>query len=148
MENPFSPNYAKGNKPNNKFRPDILTALCILTFIGSGLVAFSYMSVLLSYDMMFQMVDNGEIKLPGIEILFSGGKGYFLLGFILYLVSIWGAVLMFRLKKVGFHLYTAAQLFLLILPLSMLSDYQFSVLELATTLAFIVFYYVHLKYMN
>ncbi len=98
--------------------------------------------------MIAEMVQNAEIKLPGIEILFSGGRSFFALGAIFNIVSLWGAILMFRLKRIGFHLYTAAQIFLLIIPLTMLVEYQFSVLELSASLAFIVFYRLHIKYMN
>ncbi len=148
MKNPFLPDFTNGNSRNKNIRPDILTALCILTFIFSGLSAISYLTILMSYDMMIEMVQNGEIKLPGVEILFSGGRSYFALGSIFNIVSLWGAILMFRLKRIGFHLYTAAQIFLLIIPLTMLVEYQFSVLELSASLAFIIFYRLHIKYMN
>ncbi|MBM3437241.1 MAG: hypothetical protein FJY07_13625 [Bacteroidetes bacterium] len=129
-------------------RPQLLTVLCILTFIGSGLTGFSYLFIYLSYDQMGEIVDQLSFKLPEFDMMLSGGKRFFLSGFILNTLSLIGAVNMWRLRKVGFHFYTGSQIFILILPLVFIPAFPFSVLSVLVTIAFIAGYAVNLKNMN
>ncbi|MCD4745786.1 MAG: hypothetical protein K8R58_05760, partial [Bacteroidales bacterium] len=78
----------------------------------------------------------------------SGGKGFFVTGLIFYTVSLFGAIQMWKLKKIGFHLYTVAQILLLILPVTYIKSYDFSYIELLLTGAFIIAYSTNLKYMS
>lgn len=136
------------NKPDQKTRPDLLTVLCILTFIGSGLAAFSNIIIYLSYDEVINIMDEMELNLPEFDLIMSGGTKFFLTGFILYIISLSGAINMWRLRKIGFHLYTGAQIFILLLPLVLIDNYQFSVLSLIITATFIIAYASNLRYMD
>jgi hypothetical protein len=129
-------------------RPDLLTVLCVLTFIGSGLAVFSNLLIYLTYDEMLKMIEEYEIEIPGFYMMMSGGKKFFIAGFILYSFSCYGALQMWKLKKLGFHLYTGAQILILLLPVVMISSYQFSIFSLLFTAIFVIGYAVNYKYMS
>jgi len=129
-------------------RPELLTLLCIFSFIGSGLAGFSNLFIFLTYDNMDQIIGQLQIELPDIDKLLAGGKRFFLAGFILYSISFIGAIGMWKLKKLGFHLYTGSQIFILFLPLVFTPSFPFSFVGLFITIAFISAYAVNLKFMT
>ena len=129
-------------------RSDLLTILCVFTFIGSGLAAFSNLFIYLSFDEMLTIVDDYEVDIPGFDMMMSGGRRFFITGFILYTLSWVGALQMWKLKKIGFHLYTGAQIFILLLPVIMISTYQFSIFSLLFTTVFVAGYAINLKFMK
>ena len=129
-------------------RSDLLTILCVLTFIGSGLASFSNLFIFLSYEDMLTIVDEYEVEIPGFDMMMSGGRRFFITGFILYTFSWVGALQMWKLRKIGFHLYTGAQIFILILPVAMIVSYQFSIFSLLFTAVFIAGYAINLKFMK
>jgi hypothetical protein len=131
-----------------KSRPELLTILCILTFIGSGLAAFSNLVLFLTYDEMDSLMKELDIGFEEITLLLSGGKSFFISGFFLYSISLAGAMAMWKLRKVGFHLYAAAQVFLLVLPLVSIDDFPFSIGGLLVTATFILGYATQLKFMK
>ena len=47
-------NYQYGSQKTKK-RPEFLSVLCILTFIGSGLAAFSNLIISLNYDSLIEI---------------------------------------------------------------------------------------------
>ena len=140
--------------PKTKKRPDLLTVLCILTFIGSGIGFFSNLFVALSYDLIVQMVDNDdlpsmyEMAIENMKMMLSGGVIYFILSFILFLISFIGAIFMWNLKRIGFHLYTIAQILILILPAFFLNGQAISIYNLFFTGLFIALYAINLKEMH
>ncbi len=136
----------KTNKPVQ--RPELLKLLCIFTFIGSGLAIFSNLFIYLSFDEVSTIMQDYELGIPEFEMIMSGGKRFFLTGFILYSVSLAGAIQMWQLRKIGFHLYTVAQIFILALPVVMIQTYQLPILGIIVSGAFIFGYYSNLKYMN
>ncbi|MCD4665330.1 MAG: hypothetical protein K8R68_08660 [Bacteroidales bacterium] len=136
------------NKPEQKARPELLTVLCILTFIGSGLATFSNMFLYLSYEEVLNTMDEMNMNLPEFDLIMSGGRKFFLTGFILYIISLSGAFRMWRLRKIGFHLYTGAQIFILLLPVVLINNYQFSIISLILTATFIIAYASNLKFMS
>lgn len=129
-------------------RSDLLTVLCVLTFIGSGLAAFSNLFIYLSFEEMLTIVDDFEVEIPGFDMMMSGGRRFFITGFILYTFSWVGALQMWKLKKIGFHLYTGAQIFILLLPVIMIPSYPFSIISLLFTVVFIAGYAINLKFMK
>jgi len=121
--------------------------LCILSFIGSGMAAISNLFIFLSYDNILSLTEEMNIDFPEFDMMMSGGRRFFITGFIFYSISLLGALRMWKLKKIGFHLYTGAQIFILALPVVFIPAYPFSVLSVLVTAAFIVGYAVHLKFM-
>lgn len=129
-------------------RPEFLSILCVLTFIGSGLAAFSNLVIYFSFDMLLLTYNNGELNLPGSDIIFTFSKSFYIFSFLIYLFSFSGAVLMWRLRKEGFHVYAISQILLLILPTLFIKTNQFPLFGVLLTSIFILFYYRHLKYMH
>lgn len=129
-------------------RPDLLKLLCILTFIGSGLASVSNLFIYLSFDEMLLLIDEYKMLLPEMETILSGGKRFFLTGFILYTLSFVGAFNMWKLRKIGFHLYAVAQIFILISPVVFIKSYPFSFIGLIVTAIFIGAYASTLKFMK
>ncbi len=136
-------------------KPELLKILCILTFIGSGLSFISNTIMFLTIDLIREYYKNGnfdflseDMDLSAIEILLSANSMYFMFQAILFALSIYGAYLMWNLKKVGFHFYTIAQILLLILPQVFLSGMPFPTFELLLSLIFVTLYAKHLNLMS
>lgn len=140
-------NNETSNMEGNK-RPEALTILCILTFIGSGLAAFSNLVIHLSFDVLLETYESGGLNLPGAEIIFTFSKSFYLISFFLYSFSLYGAIMMWRLKKLGFHTYAIAQILLLIIPTLYVKTDQFPLFGVLLTATFILLYFRHLKFMN
>ena len=135
------------NNGENK-RPEMLSIICVLTFIGSGLAAFSNLVIYLSFDMLLETYESGGLNIPGADIIFAFAKSFFIISFLLYSFSFIGAINMWRLKKLGFHLYAIAQILLLIVPTLYVKTDQFPLFGFLVTAAFILFYFRHLKFMH
>ncbi len=115
-------------------RPGFLTVLCILTFIGSGLgVLFNLLGIfgigalsgfLAKYG--GTSLDAGILK-PVLMLVFSAA-------------SLYGAILMWKLKKVGFYLYVAAQVLIV--------AFGWSIMALVFALLFVILYGLNLKHLQ
>ncbi|WP_302567687.1 hypothetical protein [Culturomica massiliensis] len=166
MENPFETNQLK--------RPTFLTVLCILTFIGSGWGVLSQLFSLLftnlvdvsaQTEQLNTMMDNmesgaGTSFLSGIlsssqevmQATMMHAKSIAVIGLVLSLLSLCGAILMFSLRRIGFYIYTVAQLLLLfVVPyfagfsMIVVMGMLFSALF---TVVFIILYALNLKAMR
>jgi len=131
-------------------RPTVLTVLCILTFIGSGMNLFSSLFISAFYETFTEVAkDVGErFNLPGMEILLEMSPAYFLTTGIFYAGSLAGAILMMLMRKAGFHVYTISQILLLLAPMYFLGLKTPGVPELLFTGLFILLYSRHLKLMR
>ena len=129
MENPFSV-----EKP---VRPTFLTVLCILTFIGSGWDLISYLFQLAMFTperlvaqiQQITSMAGGEaqpswaasIMSSSLEVLqttIMHGKAIYSLAALCAVISLIGAIMMYKLKRNGFYLYVIAQVGqLFILPI-------------------------------
>lgn len=166
MENPFETNQLK--------RPTFLTVLCILTFIGSGWGVLSQLFSLLftnlvdvsaQTEQLNTMMDNmesgaGTSFLSGIlsssqevmQATMMHAKSIAVISLVLSLLSLCGAILMFSLRRIGFYIYTVAQLLLLfVVPyfagfsMIVVMGMLFSALF---TVVFIILYALNLKAMH
>ncbi len=135
-------------QPGQSKRPQLLTVLCILSFVGSSLSSFSFLMVYSSYNEMMPQIQEFSATFPGIELIANAPRGFFLTGFFLYTFSFFGANLMWRLKKVGFHFYTAAQIAVLLLPLIYIKDYPLPLLDGIFSALFIILYFKHYQILN
>ncbi len=162
MENPFEEKKIR--------RPDFLTVLCILTFIGSGWTVLSSIFSIFTAGTfnhnaqmeryMNTMEDQGSnsfisgLMNSSMEVLHATqehAKTIALIQLLLALISLLGAIFMFWLKRSGFYFYTTAQvLMLFVLP----AFVGFSFVTAAGmllggvfTALFITLYAINLKYM-
>ena len=121
-------------------RPQLLTILCILSFIGSGMSGVSFLMVYSSYNEVIPALSEFAESFPGMEMLLTAGRGFFLTGFVLYFISVIGVSLMWRMKKAGFHFYTGSQVMILLLPLFYIEGYPLPFFDAVITGLFIFLY--------
>jgi len=134
---------APEQKPQEEGRPTFLTVLCILTFIGSGLTA-----LLLLIGLVAAGAASGVLSsIPGMGDMAGFGSGYFVVVLVLALSSLYGAIMMWKLKKMGFYLYSGANVIALFIPMIMASG-KFSFFGLFITALFIILYGLNLKYLK
>jgi hypothetical protein len=131
-------------------RPTLLTVLCILTFIGSGMNLFSSMFIATFYDSYTEIVRMFAEKfdLSGIEAMLEAKPAFFLVTGLFYAGSLSGAVLMFRLKKTGFHVYTVCQILLILAPMYFLHLPSPGLFEMLFSGIFVLLYGINLKFMT
>jgi hypothetical protein len=136
-------------------RPKTLQILCILTFIGSGLSMLSYLIFAFALDVFKEVVQNNNFSFIKsaedqalIELIFNLPRIYFVIHFIFYAASLIGAYLMWNLRKIGFHIYTIAQISLLIIYKIFVPSAPFPVFPLMVTVFFILLYFGNLKFMR
>jgi hypothetical protein len=131
-------------------RPVFLTVLCILTFVGSGMNLLSSLFTAIAFDaiMPIMLEVAKKMNLPGIEALEMTTPGFLLVNALLYAGSVAGAILMMRLNKKGFHIYTIAQILLIIFTMYFFSLSAPGLPELFFSGLFIFFYGTNLKYMR
>jgi len=150
-------------------RPALLTVLCVLTFIGSGLgVMGNLMSMFISpfmdflepsmFNEAFQQLGNNpgdkfveemlNVAILAMENIFTIS----LLKFIFSALSIVGALYMFKMKKIGFYIYITAQVgFLTIGPIILGWNLMVSMSIFFSgffSLLFIALYAINLKHMS
>lgn len=141
------------NTPVSNFtgkRPPGLTLLCILSFIGSGASAFFSFFIAIAYDIIPIAVKQNPV--PDSEELLKMIKlasplFFTIMGF-LYMASLAGAILMFRLRRNGFHFYTTSQLVMLIIPSFMITGFNLQVSNVLLTASFILAYAVNIRNMR
>lgn len=142
---------APGQLPETKpQRPTLLTVLCILTFIGSGMNLFSSLFIAGFYDLFVEVAREiaEKFKLPGIDMLLETKPIFFLVTGLFYAGSLTGAVLMMRLKKAGFHVYTIFQILLILAPMYFMHVASPGIPELLFAGLFILLYSMNLKSMS
>jgi hypothetical protein len=131
-------------------RPKLLNILCILTFIGSGMNFVSSLMISVFYDQFMVLAEDisKSFHLPGMELLLEGQSIFFAVSALIYAGSISGAILMWKLKKTGFHVYTIFQILLILSPMYFLHLSSPSLPDLILSGTFIILYGSNLKYMS
>ncbi len=132
-------------------RPVSLIVLCVLTFIYSGMGCLSALITPLFSDIIIEFIKNTTlydetVKSEVLKVL-EAGLGYYLITFLLAACSLTGAICMINLKKIGFHLYTASNLALLLVP-TLLLGVAISWAPIMVTTSFILMYSTKLKCMK
>ena len=127
-------------QPKQTNRPQLLTILCILSFIGSGIGGFSYFMMYASYYEILPMLEEMSEQFPVVSMFLNTGRTFFLTGFILYFLSIFGVSLLWRMRKAGLHFYAGSQIMLLLMPLFYIETYPIPYFDGAITIFFIYAY--------
>lgn len=121
-------------------RPQMLTILCVLSYIAGGLAAMSYFMIFSMYSDVMPALTEASGQFPAFSIFLGAPRSFFLTGFVLYFISILGVSLMWRMRKAGFHFYTGAQIMILVMPLFYLKDFPIPFLDAAITVVFVWLY--------
>lgn len=140
------------NQPQK--RPQMLSVICVLTFIWSGYGVLYNLVYALFYDSLKVLFTTTEfpaaykeMKMALLQIL-SAGRFFFVTGLVLSFFSLFGAIKMWKLQKHGFHIYTISQIIMLMLPLIFLKSGSFLNPEFWITALFVAMYATHLKIMK
>ena len=131
-------------------RPVLLTVLCILTFIWSGMNLFSSLIIAGFYDLFIRIAQEfaEKFKWPGIDQLLGLKPIFFMVTALFYAGSLSGAIMMMRMKKTGFHVYTSSQILLIIAPMYFMHLPGPQISDLLFSGLFILLYSTNLKHMS
>ena len=121
-------------------RPTFLTILCILTFIGSGFGILSSILFIVGAGALMSFLGSMGGATGG------GGMAYLGISLVLSIASLYGAIQMWKLKKMGFFIYAGAGVVGIILPF--VFGMGFTAVGAIIPLAFIVMYYLNVKHMS
>lgn len=130
-----------------------ITALHILLVLSMMWAALSCMSYLMMGLMMPAFQDYytahpdvmPEEFYTMMEQLFEVPKGYYLVCSLLFALELAGTILMWNLRRSGFHSYTIARLLLLLLPRLFLGRGAVALGNVMFALLFILVYYLLLR---
>ena len=131
-------------------RPSLLNILCILTFIGSGMNFISSLMISVFYNQFAIVAESisKSFQLPGLEMLLESKPVFFAISAMIYAGCITGAILMWKLKKAGFHVYTVFQVLLILSPMYFFHLPSPDLLDMILSGIFILLYSSNLKYMS
>ena len=139
------------NENVNPERPLFLKVLCILTFISAGIGSLSALLTPLFSEQIIELIQSSpnydEANMAEALIVLQAGWGYYIIMFVLASASLIGAILMWNLKKIGFHVYALANLIALFVPILMFSM-PISWSGILLTACFIALYALNLKHMK
>ncbi len=146
-------------------RPTFLTVLCILSFIASGIgiigmilagtakTAMDTVGTGLNDAMEKARAENPDLysDMPGMDDAMAAAETafswpYMIAATVLVLVSLFGVIKMWNLKKQGFFIYAGAGVAGIILPL--LFGLPFGTMGAIITIVFIALYYMNVKAMS
>jgi hypothetical protein len=160
MESPYQPD-AASQLLNEPQRPESLKILCILSFIGCGLMLILYGigSLFLSMDSttiatFWDKVIESNPQLENADpVQFFHEFGMVCVyGLLATIFSLIGVIMMWRLEKIGFFLYAVAELATNFFSMNINSGEEKSyggvIFFVAIDLVFIVLYALNLKHMN
>ena len=138
------------NEQRRKSLVRSLRIVLVLTFIGSGVSALSFLSTGIMLPLMQEMRDNGMVDFSGVmaeayDMFLAMPQSYYLVGAVLYALSLTGALMMWDLRKNGFHFYTIAQLLLIVSALVFVGRMGVQVGDVMLTVLFVAYYYIALR---
>ena len=121
--------------------------LLVLTYITVVLNMFSYFFMALLLPDVKQMYDANPDLVPEqtrtmFDTVLGLPRGFFAVTALLYAVEMAGAVLMGRLRRLGFHCYTVARLLLLLVPVLFVGRDMLGIGNIMFALLFITAYYL------
>lgn len=123
MENNFEMTNNEMNSPETMSRPQSLTVLCVLSFIGNGFGIITGLIGILGANAMFEFMQNmvsdsnlyelsakqTEELEYAVEMIAKFGSSIFVILFSIYLayclISFFGVLKMWNLKVAGFWIY-------------------------------------------
>lgn len=133
---------------NQPKRPQLLTVLCILTFIGSGMGVFGFLVVSVNFEATIEIMKTVYAGMPEASFLLDAPREFFIISFVLSAASLLGAIMMWNLRKAGFHFYTSAQIINLVLPFIYFGSQVNPLFNIIFTALFVYLYARNLSYMR
>lgn len=130
-----------GKLYKSKQRPPFLSALCLLTFIGSSIGFIGYFLAALFFEKTSEFI----VKYSSWHSTEAISPLYFTLLMALFTLSLTGAIRMWKLHRDGFSLYVFAQLAILFVPVIWIDWQAFSTTNAIFTAVFVVGYGLNWK---
>ena len=119
-----------------------------MSALANGILFLTADSVRAAFESgVFEMFE-GSLEMEAVEILLSVNPVFFVAQSILYGFSLFGAIQMWNLKKTGFHIYTLAQISLIIVFNFFMSSLPFPLFPSLISLTFILLYLRNLQFMR
>lgn len=125
-------------------RTNFLSALCIMTFIGSSSSFITYFLASVFFDKTSELI----IKYSNWHSTDAISPLYFTILMALSALSLAGAIRIWKLHRDGFYIYSIAQIIVLFIPVIWLGWSGFSVTGAIFTSVFLIGYGINLKFMN
>jgi hypothetical protein len=125
-------------------RPNLLIALCILTFIGSTTSFIVYFLASVFFEKTSELI----IKYSNWSSVEAISPLYFTFLMALSAISLIGAIRMWKLHRDGFFIYTIVQLILLFLPALWIGWPSFSDTGAIFTVVFVGGYGLNFKHLK
>jgi len=122
-------------------RPPFLSALCLLTFTGSSIGFFGYFLAAFFFEKTSELI----VKYSSWHSSEAISPLYFTLFMALFVISLTGAIRMWKLHRDGFFLYVFAQLAILIIPVLWIDWQAFSTTNAIFTVMFVTGYGMNFK---
>lgn len=146
-------------------RPQFLTIVCIIGFIiaglgiGAGVLGYFTMKLIASGTMdeitaqandpsVTARMEEAQAKLAETGLSLDQLGTMSLISSGLALVALIGMIMMWRLRRAGFYLFTLTQLVGLVLPLLMGGKFQFSPVSTLVPITMITLFGLNLKHMR
>ena len=149
-----------------KKRPTGMTVFLVLSFINACWNIMRSIIMYITTPVMSKMMENGDLEdamepfvatfgeemrqamMDSLTLLSSINPRYYLFSLVLFIMSLVGVLRMFKWDKHGFHIYSIAQILMLInasvylYPLQHPSPFTY---DLLLTVMFILMYYLYFK---
>lgn len=132
------------NTTTTATRPTFLSALCILTFVGSTIGFIGYFLASIFFEKTSELI----IKYSSWYSVYAISPIYFTVLMALFAISLTGAIRIWKFHKDGFYLYILTQLIILFLPAIWIGWNAFSATNAIITGVFIVGYGLNWKYLT
>ena len=127
-----------------------LRILLVLSLVNAVVSAVAYLGMALLLPSMGRMVEANSALFPAEfavmwERMAAVPRPLYAAQSALYILSFAGCILMWNLRRSGFHAYAIAQLLLLLLPLLFLGKAYLGLGDLMFTALFLTVYYLLLR---
>lgn len=129
-------------------RPQLLSILCILTFIGGGISALVFLWVAVNFETSMKIIETLSADMPEVSYILQAPRDFFVVSFFLSAFSVLGAIFMWNLRMLGFHIYTSAKLIYLVVPLLYFGGDTNPLMDIVITALFVYLYARNLPQMR
>lgn len=147
-------------------RPLGMTILLVLSLLNAIYQSVSALVLYFSAPVMRPMLEDGQLEetfrqvlptmddtmfeamMDNVTAQLTVSPTYYLILFVLFIGSLIGVLKMFKLQRLGFHIYSISQLLILIANVVYVQSHQSQLTffnEFLTTLLFILIYHLFLK---
>ena len=128
----------------------ILRIILVLSMIGSGVYFLTNLVWGVSLPIVKEMFESGDLSMPEemtvmMEQMVRTPRSFYLCSALLYAVSLIGVILMWNIRKSGFHLYTLAQLLVLLIGVLFIGKDHLVLGDVMLTVLFVTYYFLAMK---